>query len=315
VTREVVMTADLAVEDRDLWDSVRDLELPLVLIDLSDFTVAFSTKAFLEQVKMRPEKVLHTSISDLFEESDRNNSHAALQALADGRIDYFRSHRQLKRTPKSMVGLSFWVCAINVGKRQYALAEATARLDAHDSPLVEYFGYTPLSKVVGLTDPEGLVTTVSNNVKSILGITSEKLIGRHLLRTDEQRELCRRLVSEHVDTEGYSISLPADSLNHLGLGGTQNVRCIVSALADSSSLFFLLVPGADGTIGPQSDRVAEPEHRLWRIATEVQASGIFDFHGKHARRHSFSSTRFTQYSSVGGAQPPIEGRTSAEYCQ
>lgn len=261
--------------DHDLWNAVQNLELPLVLVDLSDFNVTYCTGAFLQQVQMTQEQVLNHPIYDLYEPRDRDNSRTALKALADGRIDYFRSHRHLRNATTSPgLTISLWVSAIGLGKRQYALAEVCGHLDALDSPLVRYLGYTPLTKAVGLTDEHGVITTVSNNAKTVLGIAPHQLMGRHLLRPSDEQKLYKQLVERHDNMEGYALSLPLDALNHLR--GTQNVRCIVTALADSSSLCFIAVSGSDETTDRQSDRVAQLEHRLWRIASEVQASGIFD---------------------------------------
>jgi DNA-binding CsgD family transcriptional regulator/PAS domain-containing protein len=275
VVSEVVVATDLEVADKDLWRAVQNLELPLVLVDLSDFTIAYFTKAFLEELDLKKEDVEHRRIFDLYDAADRENSRFALRALADGKIDYFRSHRLLKnRAASSTMAVSLWVSAIGFGGRRFALAEACGRADALDSPLVRYLGYTPLNKAIGLTDTKGVVTTVSNNVRSVLGLTPERIIGRHLLRSPDERKLYDELVDRRDSAEGYAVSLPIDSLNHLG--GVQNVRCIITTLADSSSLCFILVPISDETIDRQPDRVAQLEHHLWRIASEVQASGIFD---------------------------------------
>ncbi len=269
------MKADLAVTDQDLWNVVQNLELPLVIVDLHDFTVTYCTSAFLDQVKMAQDEVLHHPIYDLYEPRDRDRSRAALRALAEGKIDYFRTHRHLRSTATtSDLTISLWVSAIGFGKRQFALAEVCGRPDALDSPLVRYLGYTPLTKAVGLTDDHGVITTVSNNARSVLGVVPHHLIGRHLLRSPDQRTLYEQLTEHRGSMGGYALSLPLDALNHLG--GTQNVRCIVAALADTPSLCFLAVSGSDEVIDRQPSRVAQLEKRLWRIASEVQASGIFD---------------------------------------
>jgi DNA-binding NarL/FixJ family response regulator len=47
-------------------------------------------------------------------------------------------------------------------------------------------------------------------------------------------------------------------------------------LAESTSRFFLLLSEPDPATAAKFDRASQLEHRLWRIASEVQASGIFD---------------------------------------
>jgi DNA-binding CsgD family transcriptional regulator len=271
----VVMATDLEVADQGLWNAVQNLELPLVLVDLSDYTVKYFTEAFLEQVKVPEEEVLDQPIYKLYEEHDQADSRFALTALAEGRIDFFRAHRHLKATATSpKAAVSLWVCATDFGKRQFALAEVSAQVDATDSPLVRYLGYTPLDKAIGLTNTRGVVTTVSNNVKTVLGVRPDQLIGRHLLRSPDNRQLVEDLVERKGNVEGYAVSLPVGSLDHLG--GTRHVRCIITSLANSPSLCFILVPGSEESVDHEPDRVAQLEHRLWRIASEVQASGIFD---------------------------------------
>jgi len=288
--------------DQQLWNAVQNLELPLVLVDLHDFTVTYCTGAFLTQVMMTQDEVLNHPIYDLYESRDRDNSRAALKALADGKIDYFRSHRHLRNVARSSsVIVSVWVSAIGFGKRQYALAEVCGRPDALDSPLVRYLGYTPLTKVVGLTDARGVITSVSNNAKTVLGVTPHQLVGRHLLRSPEERRLYEQLAEHHDGMEGNALSLPLDALNHLG--GVQNVRCFVAALADTPSLCFIAVSGSDETTDRQPDRVAQLERRLWKIASEVQASGIFDTMGTMP-----DAARFPQLSTLSTRQWEVLSR-------
>jgi DNA-binding CsgD family transcriptional regulator len=296
------VSADLAVADQDLWNAVQNLDLPLVLVDLADFTVKYCTSTFLGQVKQTKDRVLNHPIYDLYESHDRENARIALQALADGKIDYFRAHRHLRESKVSPAPvISLWVSAIGFGKRQYALAEVCERLGELDSPLVRYLGYTPISKAVGLTNADGVITTISNNVKSVLGITGHHLIGRQLLRNPEERKLAQQLLERRDSAQGYAISLPMGALNHLG--GTQNLRCIVAALADTPALCFIVVPQSDEAVEKQPDRVAQLEHRLWRIASEVQASGIFD-----SMDNMPDVARFPQLSTLSSRQWEVLSR-------
>jgi hypothetical protein len=180
------VAADLEVANQSLWNAVQNLELPLVLVDVSDLTIRYFTGAFLEQVKVPEEKGLNQLIYKLYDERDQADSRFALTARAEGRIDFFRAHRHLKATVTSpKVGISLWVCATELWKRKFALAQGSAQHDASDSPLVRYLGYTPLNKAIGLTNTKGVVTTVNNNVKSVLGVGPDQLVGRHLLHSPD----------------------------------------------------------------------------------------------------------------------------------
>jgi DNA-binding CsgD family transcriptional regulator len=296
------VTTGVGSADQELWGSVQNLELPFVLVDLRDFTVANFTSAFLEQLHLSKDDVLHRPIYDLYDDRDRENARIALQALADGKIDYFRSHRHLRHSKTgSSATISLWVSAIDFGTRQFALAEACTRLAALDSPLVRFLGYTPINRAIGLSDANGVITTVSNDVKTVLGVAPHQVIGKHLLRTSDERKLYEELMEHHDDVEGYTVALPPGALNHLG--GTKNVRCIVASLADSPSFCFILVPGADELMERRTDRVAQLEHRLWRIASEVQASGIFD-----SMNTMPDVTRFPQLSTLSTRQWEVLSR-------
>ncbi len=265
------MAQNLNVVDRDLWGVVQNLDLPLVLVDLGDFTVAFATPAFLHQVDLPASHVLNTPIYELFNSPDRENAREALENLAAGRIDYFRSHRSLKRPAKMKRVVAVWVGAIDMSARQYALAEFCARLDVLDSPLSQYLGFTPLEKAVGIVDADGVIISVSTNVESVLGVAAKKLIGQHLVQSAEGRRLYRDLSATASTT---SVAMPLATLNHLG--GSINVRCILTPLVATTDHCFLLIADTSSHRGETTDRTAQLEHRLWRIASEVQASGIFD---------------------------------------
>ena len=163
------MATELDVVDRELWNAVKELSLPFILIDLNSFRVAYATDAFLSQMALPASVVLEKPVVNLLSEHDRGNALLALQALAEGKIDFYRSHRSIRATHHSYRGVSFWVCAVEFDKRHFALAEATASLEARDSPLVEYLGYSPTDKAVGIVDEAGVVVTVSSNVKTVLG--------------------------------------------------------------------------------------------------------------------------------------------------
>jgi DNA-binding NarL/FixJ family response regulator len=83
----------------------------------------------------------------------------------------------------------------------------------------------------------------------------------------------------------------------------KSVRCIVTCLAESTSRVFLLLSGPDPTTASKLDRVAQLEHRLWRIASEVQASGIFDSLGSFP-----DAERFPQLNSLTTRQWEVLSR-------
>ena len=126
------------------------------------------------------------------------------------------------------------------------------------------------------------------------------MVGHPLLTSDEQQQLCHELDRAHRDDHYVaSISLKLRTRTSVPEG----VRCIITSLADSASRWFLLISGPDPVTVPRLDRVAQLEHRLWRIASEVQASGIFDALGAVP-----DAKRFPQLTSLTPRQWEVLSR-------
>ncbi len=294
------MAADLQVLDRELWGAVDGTDLSIALVDLSDFSVIAVTKAFLSEVGLPPDKPIDGPAFNLVAKIDRTRAHAALKALAKREIDFYRGRRLLERAPlgpKAVV----WACALDLGDRRVAMVELSLGRNSNDSPLVEYLGYSPPRKAVGVIDAAGVVTMVSANVDDVLGLTRDELLGRHLLETNKQRELCRQLGTGGSGPMACSVSLPLNSLDHLG--GDRNVRCVITALVGSTSQFFILIPESGPATTRSTDRTTRLEHHLWRIASEVQASGIFDPADDFP-----DGTRFPQLNSLSARQWEVLSR-------
>jgi DNA-binding CsgD family transcriptional regulator len=294
------LTTDLDVATKDVWDVVGGLELPLFLIELKEFTVTQATPSFFENTGLSPSTVLNHPIYDILSPEDRESSHLALTALADGLVDFYSSHRHLILPDGRVVIAKFWNRAIQFGDSLFSLAQLSLSSEPRDSPLVEYLGYSPPKVAVGTTDADGVITAVSNNVVDVVGRSAQTLIGRPLLSNDEQKRLIKQ-INELKDAGTVTMSLPVH-LTDLSQRG-QSVRCIVTCLAESTSRCFLLLSEPDPATAAKFDRAAQLEHRLWRIASEVQASGIFDSLGSFP-----DPERFPQMNSLTTRQWEVLSR-------
>lgn len=294
------MTTDLDAAASDVWDVVGGLDLPLFLVELKDFTVTQATLSFFENTGLSPSQVLHHPIFDILSPEDRASSHLALKALAEGLVDFYSSHRHFVRPDGRVVPAKFWNRAIQFGDSLYSLAQLSLSPEPRDSPLVEYLGYSPPKVAVGTTGADGVITAVSNSVIDVLGQSAQSLIGRPLLSNDEQKRLLKQ-INELKDAGTMTVSLPVH-LSDLSPRG-HSVRCIVTCLAESTSRFFLLLSEPDPATAAKFDRAAQLEHRLWRIASEVQASGIFDSLGSFP-----DPERFPQMNSLTTRQWEVLSR-------
>lgn len=269
----VSLTIDLDVAARDVWDVVGGLDLPLFLVELKDFTLTQATPSFFENAGAPASKMLNRPIYEMLSPDDQASARLALTALAEGLIDFYSSHRRLIRSDGREVIANFWNRAIEFGDSRYSLGQLSVSSEPRDSPLVEYLGYSPPKVAVGTTDAEGVITAVSNNVEDVVEKSAASLIGRPLLSNEEHKRLVKQ-INELKNAGTMTMSLPV-RLTDLSPRG-QSVRCIVTCLAESTSRFFLLLSEPDPATAAKFDRASQLEHRLWRIASEVQASGIFD---------------------------------------
>jgi DNA-binding CsgD family transcriptional regulator len=296
----VSVTTDLDVAAKDVWDVVGGLELPLFLVELKDFTVTQATPSFFESTGLSPAKVLNHPVYEILSPKDQASAHLALTALAQGLVDFYSSHRHLTLPDGSDVIAKFWNRAIQFGDSLYSLGQLSISPEPRDSPLVEYLGYSPPKVAVGTTDASGVITAVSNNVEEVVGKSAESLIGRPLVSNEEHKRLIRQ-INELKDSGSLTMSIPVH-LTDLSPKG-QSVRCIVTCLAESTSRCFLLLSEPDPVTAAKLDRVAQLEHRLWRIASEVQASGIFDSLGAFP-----DPERFPQMNSLSTRQWEVLSR-------
>jgi DNA-binding CsgD family transcriptional regulator len=150
------------------------------------------------------------------------------------------------------------------------------------------------------TDADGTILSVSDTVRAILGIEPTRLVGTLLLDNDEQRRLCRR-IDEGASEGDFTASISLKLRDHVSQ--RESVHCIITSLVESTSRWFLLFSGPDTATAPKLDRSAQLEHRLWRVASEVQASGILDSLGSFP-----GAQRFPQLNSLSTRQWEVLSR-------
>jgi DNA-binding CsgD family transcriptional regulator/PAS domain-containing protein len=253
-----------------VWNVVQDLDLPLVLTDLRDFTVAAASESLADQFGISPAKIVGTKVITLFAPDDQRRAEEALRALADGTIDFYRTNRRLSRDASDRPEVSIWVHAIDFGPRHFALTEFSRSKDLQVSPLVTYLGYTPSKVAIGIMNVDGEISSVSSSVESVVGIPAEQLVGRPLL-SESDYQFWRRLHEGVPEPGPCLVSWPLHFLNSTAI---DHVTCLLACLVGTDSYCFMLIRTDGETKRTATDRTAELEQRLMRIAQEVQASGV-----------------------------------------
>jgi len=208
---------------------------------------------------------------------ERPRARQALQALADGTIDFYRTYSPLSYARTRQPGVYVWSHAIDVGQRRYALTQIRVTEELTESPLAESLGYEPIKFAIGVIDHSGIVTSVSNDVGEVVGVMANDLIGRRLLPRD-QHDLWSRLHSAPLSHGGCSVSLPYRP--PAPWPTTVGMQCLLVSLAGSDSFCFILSQEPPQRTQAGSNRSAELERHLRRIAQEVQASGVIGGMGR-----------------------------------
>jgi DNA-binding CsgD family transcriptional regulator len=258
--------------ERDLWHVVDGLDLPLLLIELTHFTIVGATKSFFSEVEFPESDVLGRDVFSLFEPTDRARARKALHALAAGTIDFYRTHRQLAHESSAKSQVSLWVHVIDDGNRHYALVEFCRCENLRVSPLVQYLGNTPYRFAIGVLDANGIITSVSTEVENVIGVAADDLIGQPLLR--EPGDAFWNRLHEGIPESGpCQVSWPEEALHSREVVG--QVHCLLACLSGSDSCCFILYRAQVTPERDRGDRAAQLEASLMRIAQEVRASGIF----------------------------------------
>jgi DNA-binding CsgD family transcriptional regulator len=258
--------------DRELSKAIRQLELPVALVELDDFTVTAVSRATLKLLGMPPTAVVGRPVIDLIRSEDRAEALAAYEAMRAGVVDFYRAHRRMGATEASASLTTVWVRAIQFGDRRVALVEMVGGTRPSESPLVEHLGHEPLQMAVGGMDSAWVVTSVSNNIKSVLGVPAKEVVGRPLLGAVEQRDVQSLLDADRRAHSESSVSLRIQLKD--ATGAFKPLRCVLTSLAGTTDRLFILIADLELPADEAADWTSRLERHLWRIAGEVEASGI-----------------------------------------
>jgi DNA-binding CsgD family transcriptional regulator len=258
--------------DRELSRAIRQLELPIALIELDNFSVLAVSNAALKLLGMPASAIVGRPVIDLIGSEERADALAVHEAIRAGHINFYRASRRLGATEESRSLSTVWVRAIQFGERRVTLVELVDGNRPRESPLVEHLGREPLHLVVGAMDAGWVVTSVSDNITSVLGIHADELVGRPLVSADEQRALAKFFDADRRGHAESSVSLRIRLKD--AAGAFKPLRCMLTSLAGTTDRLFILI--ADSEL-PDTDavtRASQLEQHLWRIAAEIEASGI-----------------------------------------
>jgi DNA-binding CsgD family transcriptional regulator len=283
------------------------LELPIGLVDLADFTVVATSSDLLKLLGLRETEVIGRRVTELYTPEDGAAAIMALSNLRDGVVDFYRSERQLDaRFEKAakVTAVTTWGRSVILGQRRFALVELSGGQARAASPFAAYLGGEPPVMALGTADGDWVISSISSDSIELLGLAPEELVGQNLLSLVASQAVpglvaAERMVNENMSAVAKSVRIRDKD------GVWRMLCCVLTELTVSNNRYFILTPADDagaraqqpgvarlpgasttsttttpnagqasGQASGSDSRVAELERHLWRIAAEVEASGV-----------------------------------------
>lgn len=254
-----------------LLGQVDRLSLPVGVVDLASRDVVSISRKALGLLGRTADEVVGRSVLDVVHPEDREKTSIALDAMAQGAIDFFHATRRGVPTHAGAGITVVWVRRLDLDGSNVAMFEGSGGGADEVSPLTSYLGREPHRMAVGGLSGDWKVAWLSSDITSVLGIEPIEMVGRVLLGRVRQQEVA--LVIEAVRktagecAAGVRVHLRDDE-------GVYRPLCLIltSAVGGGADRLFVLTP--ELAASDASRRVAELEQHLWTIAGEVEAAGI-----------------------------------------
>jgi DNA-binding CsgD family transcriptional regulator len=254
-----------------LSDAVDLLELPITLVDLSNFNVVGASETARRYLAGPEGSVIGRSVLEIYRHDDETEFLAPLRAMQRRDIDFYRAHR-VPAGADSLAPVTTWVRAVDVGDERLALVEIAPANEGSRSPLADFLGREPQTMALGITDDSWLITSISSEITELLGEPPNEVAGQHLLDLVPQDDAEKLRDADHFVNAQSSV---AKAVRIRGARGEyRRLFCVLTALATAGGRCFILLPDPDSTSLGDGLRVAQLEGHLRRIGAEVEASGV-----------------------------------------
>lgn len=261
-------------QDSCVWsphEPVRRVALPLLLIDLNNFTIRAASSSMHS---LNTRQLVGRPWSEVVAANDRGPVETALEALKSGAIDVGRrrsgpAHHGDGNSPHA----SFVARRTDLDDRRFALVflDSGRRRD----PVSDYLGSTTSTIGVGTIDSSWRITSLSEESTDLVGRGPHEIIGQLLVAPHQQHYVPR---SGDIETENGDSSLALEVCLNDSFGRERRMCCLVTPLVTGRGRVFLLIPDLpDIPTGETVNRVAQLEQHLWTIAGVIQDSGILQY--------------------------------------
>jgi DNA-binding CsgD family transcriptional regulator/PAS domain-containing protein len=200
-----------------------------------------------------------------------------LDLVADGDVTAYETRRGLRRGDGVVVAADNWVTAsqwADGGLALWVFAPLDDPAYLPDPPPASAAWPERISGVaVGLLDAGLRIERIGPEVVDVLGRTSDEVVGTALtvhVHPDDVAGLLGGIARALAERTGINLRVRVAHRT----GTWRRVVVVVTPLDPwPAQLGIVLVPDTEDR-GDDTDRVAQLEQRLWRIAGEVEAAGV-----------------------------------------
>lgn len=256
------------------------VSFPLFLVDLTTFRIILTNEQAAALVGWDRDEVTDRGVSEFFDRAEAEGVRHALHALKSGAIDGYRSHRRILRPDGRKLDCTVWTRALGSHVMPAAM---TVVMPGSDGVLLA--GSVPpfiaqlAPAVFCILDAEWRVTWVNVDVQEVLGYTALEYQGVPLLGAVHPDDL--GVVLEAIDEMralGAARAVCARLRRVDGTWRPMDCMLVPIRLKDPARFGMFSGPAAvsEGRPFDQAARVAELEHRMLRIATQLRAAGVAD---------------------------------------
>jgi PAS domain S-box-containing protein len=255
----------------EIGAAVRHGDAPMILVDPARQHIREVSDAVATLLGADHEALVGRPVGSIIERAHLTES---VVFLLRRRIDAFWTRRKLLRADGSSLTADIFVRAVGTRANRLILCVLvpSGRLD--DAVLEDSPESTEQVQVVGTVDDRWRIDSISPEVTSLLGYSTQRLLGTSLLALlypPDAAALLAALAGAGGDAHS-SIRTRVRAAD----GSWRSLGVKVSRLEhnDGIRLAFTLCAGHSSLSGPAGSRVAELERRLWCISQEIHAAGI-----------------------------------------
>jgi PAS domain S-box-containing protein len=255
---------------------------PVALVGLAERRFLLMSPPLVEILGQRPGPVQSFDTSVMVE--DPRDLGALFGLMASGAVDLYGVSREIRRQGSDLLQAETWTAISDTEQRTRALWVVSPTAEegnaAYSSPPALDWPDQVAGLVIGSFDDEWRISRISADVQAVLGYRAEELIGRKvidLIHPDDVAGLFSSAATAITDQAGISTRR---RLRHRN-GEWVEVRGVITPVPDDRLRLGFAFSAAwadrDRSAPSAAARAAVLERHLWRIASEVAASGVAGF--------------------------------------